>query len=195
MTAAEIISEANRRGVVLAVRGGQIVARPAGALPLEVKAAVRDRKIELLVVLSGPHSDLRHDSDVRPGVYVDHLEAAHVARLDRERHDADKTIARGYDLDPTAPSHLKYQERQTCSQLIEVAEAERRAGLVPCPPRAAAKSLIRISREHGIGLRVEDDGTLIVSNGRAWRSLINAIEGHVNEVAALIAAGWDGSDA
>lgn len=191
MTAAEIISEANRRGVVFAVRDGQIIARPAGALPLEVKAAVKERKIELLALLSGAHSDPRNDSDVRPGVYVDHVEAQRLARLDRERHDADKTIARGYDLDPTAPSHLEYQERQTRARLIEAAEEERRAGLVTCPPRAAAKSLIRTCREHGVGLHVESDGTLVVeSNGHAWRSLVDAIEIHADDVAVLVASGW-----
>src|ERR1700680_8484 len=36
-----------------------------------------------------------------------------------------------------------------------------------------ARRLIRICREHGVDLRLEPDGTLVVtSNGRAWRSLV-----------------------
>jgi hypothetical protein len=47
-----------------------------------------------------------------------------------------------------------------------------------------------------VGLRLQPDGTLVVtSNGRAWRSLVDAIEANVDVVAELIWAGWDGSDA
>ena len=59
-----------------------------------------------------------------------------------------------------------------------------------------ARRLIRTCREYGVGLRLEPDGTLVVtSNGRAWRSLVAAIEANVDVVAELILAGWDGSDA
>lgn len=54
-----------------------------------------------------------------------------------------------------------------------------------------ARSLLRTCREHGIGLRLEEDGTLVVaSNGRAWRALVDAIEANVDEVAKLVADGW-----
>jgi hypothetical protein len=59
-----------------------------------------------------------------------------------------------------------------------------------------ARRLIRTCRECGVGLRLEPDGTLVVtSNGRAWRSLVAAIEANVDAVAELIMASWDGSDA
>jgi hypothetical protein len=59
-----------------------------------------------------------------------------------------------------------------------------------------AQRLIRTCKEYGVGLRLEPDGTLVVtSNGRAWRSLVEAIEANVEAVADLILAGWDGSDA
>ena len=62
--------------------------------------------------------------------------------------------------------------------------------------QAEARTLIRTCKEHGVGLRLEADGTLVVtSNGRAWRALINAIEANVDAVAELVLAGWDGSDA
>jgi hypothetical protein len=68
--------------------------------------------------------------------------------------------------------------------------------LDPTPPLSAAKSLIRTCREYGVGLRLDPDGALVVvSNGRAWRSLVSAIEAHVDDIAQLIVTGWDGTDA
>jgi hypothetical protein len=59
-----------------------------------------------------------------------------------------------------------------------------------------ARCLIRTCKEYGVELRLEPDGTLAVtSNGRAWRSLVDAIEANVDAVAELISVGWDGSDA
>src|SRR5258708_27750594 len=58
-----------------------------------------------------------------------------------------------------------------------------------------ARRLIRVCKEHGVGLRLEPDGTLVVaSNGRAWRSLVDALEANVDAVAELGSTGWDGSD-
>ena len=59
-----------------------------------------------------------------------------------------------------------------------------------------ARRLIRTCKEYGVGLRLEPDGMLVVtSNGRAWRSLVDAIDANVDAVAELISAGWDGNDA
>jgi TubC N-terminal docking domain len=58
-----------------------------------------------------------------------------------------------------------------------------------------ARRLIRTCKEYGVGLRLEPDGMLVVtSNGRAWRSLVDALEENVDAVAELVSAGWDGSD-
>ncbi len=98
--------------------------------------------------------------------------AARCARLDAECNEADRIAKRGYDFDATALSHNEY------------------IGRTP------AGALIRTCLEYGVGLRVEADGTLVVtSNGKAWRSLITAIEAHVDEVAALILNGWSPYDA
>lgn len=57
--------------------------------------------------------------------------------------------------------------------------------------RYIARDLVRTCCEHGIGLRLEEDGTLVVlSNGKAWRALVDAIEANVDEVARLVADGW-----
>jgi hypothetical protein len=64
-----------------------------------------------------------------------------------------------------------------------------------CPDLEAARSLIRTCKENGVGLRLEPDGTLVVtSNGRAWHSLVDAIEVNVDAVAELVSTGCDGSD-
>jgi sugar phosphate isomerase/epimerase len=66
----------------------------------------------------------------------------------------------------------------------------------PSFAQVEARRLIRTCKEYGVGLRLEPDGTLVVtSNGHAWRSLVDAIEANVGAVADLILAGWDGSDA
>jgi hypothetical protein len=99
-------------------------------------------------------------------------EIERIARLDAERNEADRIAKRGYDHDPEQPSHREY------------------VGRTP------AAALIKACLEHGVGLRVEADGTLVVaSNGKAWRSLIDALEAHVDEVAALILNGWSPYDA
>lgn len=93
-------------------------------------------------------------------------------RLDAERNERDRQAHRGYDHDVTAPSQHEYMGR------------------------TPAGALIRTCLEYGVGLRVEADGTLVVaSNGKAWRSLIDAIEAHVDEIAALILNGWSPYDA
>lgn len=57
--------------------------------------------------------------------------------------------------------------------------------------RHMARNLVRTCCEYGIGLRLEEDGTLVVvSNGKAWRALVDAIEANVDEVANLVADGW-----
>lgn len=61
--------------------------------------------------------------------------------------------------------------------------------------REEAQSLIQTCKEYGIGLRLEPDGTVVVeSNGKAWRALVRDLEKNVDQVAELIALGWDGTD-
>ena len=170
MTAAEIILEANRRGVVLVVRNGQIIARPAGALPPEIKVAAQQHKAELLGLLTGSDLTPRDRDD-----HADHVVETVRTRLDGENYGGESGIDWGYGL---------YRSTAT--------DAERIAQVLPTGP---ARCLIRMCREHGIGLRLEPDGTLVLqSNGRAWRGLVAAIEAHVDDVAALVAQGWDGTD-
>jgi hypothetical protein len=97
-------------------------------------------------------------------------ETERISALDAERNAADRAAHRGYDYDTTAPRHGEF--------------------------RTPAQSLIRTCVEYGVGLRLEADGTLVVaSNGRAWRSLVNAIEHHADAVARLLQEGWFPYDA
>lgn len=179
MTIGVLLEELHKRNVRPLLKNGKLtLAGPKDSLTPDLVEWARDRKTELIALLSRPQP--------RPD-----LETERIARLDDERFTRDRAIGRGYDVDLSTPSRAEYQERQTCARLIDAAEAERRAGLVPCPPCAAAKSLIRTCREHGIGLHVERDGTLVVTSyGHAWRSLVNAIEIHADDVAVLVASGW-----
>ena len=73
-------------------------------------------------------------------------------------------------------------------------EVERlaRADGYPTPAQLLMKTCV----EHGVGLRLDPDGTLVVeSHGRAWRALVKEIENHVEEIAALIEEGWQAYDA
>ena len=66
----------------------------------------------------------------------------------------------------------------------------------PSFAQVEARRLIRTCKEYGVRLCFEPDGMLVVtSNGRAWRSLVDALEANVDAVAELIMASWDGSDA
>lgn len=61
---------------------------------------------------------------------------------------------------------------------------------------AAAKSLLKTCRQHGVGLRLEPDGSFVVeSNGKAWRSLVDSIEAHADEIARLLGENWEPYDA
>jgi hypothetical protein len=80
-----------------------------------------------------------------------------------------------------------------------VVETHLRLDRLAAPQSASqlkAMELVRTCREFGVGLRLDPDGTLVVvSNGKAWRSLVNEIELHIDAVAELIMAGWDSTDA
>jgi hypothetical protein len=107
---------------------------------------------------------------------VEQARGADPEQLDAERRQADRQAKRCDDFDPTAPSYVDWAASRI-------------------PESSPARNLIRTCREYGVGLRLDPDGTLVVeSKGRAWRGLVAAIEAHVDDVAALVAQGWDGTD-
>lgn len=140
-------------------------------------------------------------------------EVERMAQLDAERNEADRQAGRGYDYDSSAPSHAEFVQRQALRNEAErraleqrqiaehrerVAETEVRLDRLAVPQSAdcsAAMSLIRTCKEYGVSLRLDGRDLVIVSNGKAWRSLVNAIEAHVDAISDLIVAGWDGTDA
>ncbi len=111
-----------------------------------------------------------------------HTETDRITRVDAARREADRKAKRGYDFDPTAPSHTEYVDR--ADPLSD--------------PGHPAYSIITTCRSYGIALRVDSDGTLVIGEAGArakepaqpWPSLIRAIEAHTEAVACLVAAGW-----
>jgi hypothetical protein len=149
-----------------------------------------------------------------PEVSDEQAASERVAKLDQERNDRDRAAHRGYDYDTTVPSNAEFVERQRpttgrAAALVPETRVEMRGlrtarlvvpeddgPLPPAPPRAAAKSLITTCREYGVKLKLDPDQTLVVvSNGKAWRGLVDAIEVHVDDVVQLIIDGWDGTNA
>jgi hypothetical protein len=56
MTAQEILHHARRAGATLFVIGGKLKAAPAGALPPDLKAAIRERAAEIKTFLGNEHA-------------------------------------------------------------------------------------------------------------------------------------------
>ena len=106
-------------------------------------------------------------------------ETGRIAGFNADHNSQELPLKPRYDHDPSAPGNTEYLDPIAPSDRLE-----------------PARRLIRTCREYGVGLRLEPDGTLVVeSNGRAWRSLVRAIEAHVDAVAQLIEARWDSNDA
>lgn len=90
--------------------------------------------------------------------------------------------------------HRTGTSRPTASSTTSTTESPAQPA-PPAPPRIEAKSLIRTCLEYGIELRLEPDGCLVVvSHGRAWRALVNEIEAHADEIAALLMEAWEPRD-
>jgi hypothetical protein len=64
--------------------------------------------------------------------------------------------------------------------------------------RKTAQSIIATCREHGVALRIDKNGDLVVGLAGAkaneptqpWPSLLIELEAHLEEVARLVEAGW-----
>ena len=82
------------------------------------------------------------------------------------------------------------------------AEIDRSAsadGRKPLPPaRAPAYSIIATCHHHGMALRIDEAGDLMIGRAdgkadeliRQWPSLFMAIEAHLEDITALVQAGW-----
>jgi hypothetical protein len=163
--ALEVLAEIRRRGVTLSVRDGRLIARPIDLLPPDLAECARPNRAEII------------DLPARKP----EPETERVATLDREWRERDRLLNSAYDYDPSIHVHGEYLD-----------------GINHDGERATspAKSLIRTCREYGVGLRLDPDGAVVAeSNGRAWRSLMRAIEAHADGVVRVIEAGWDSNDA
>ncbi len=173
MNAQEILAKVEKLGATLVVLDGKLKATPPGVLPSDLKAAIRERapeiKAALLIVPSSNAPEVPDDSRhplIPPEVRAK-IEAVEAERVARldEGYERDRRIGRGYEVDPT-------------TRILE---------------NSPARALIRLCREFGVELKLEPDGMVLAV--RPWRSLLTALEAHVDEVALLLAAEWNGDDA
>lgn len=114
MTDPELLAEAGRRGIELYPDGTSLRYRGPRAAVAALKPKLAERKAELLAALTRSHA----------GAEVD-PEADRIARLDQERCARDRVARRGYDFDPTAPSHARYAYRRAQELAREAEGAER----------------------------------------------------------------------
>jgi hypothetical protein len=184
MNAQEILAEVEKFGATLLVLDGKLKATPPGVLPSDLKTAIRERAPEIkAALLTVPSPDAPEVPDVGgtwtrdtvpdtrhpliPPEVRAKIKAVEAERVAKldERYERDRHIGRGYDVDPAAR----------------------------IPENSPARTLIRLCREFGVALKLEPDGMVLVV--RPWRSLLTALEAHVDDVAVLIASEWNGDDA
>jgi hypothetical protein len=173
MDAQNLIVELAARGIRLISNPPKLIAVPAAKLTEADCERIRQNKANLLALLAAKHEQ---------------AEIARIARLDAERREADRQGQRGYDFDPSAPSHIEREE----------AEIERLASIDGwrLPP---AHTLVATCQRYGVALRIDaTTGDLVVGKAGAkaheptqpWPSLLIAIEAHLEAVASLVEGGW-----
>jgi hypothetical protein len=174
MDAQSLIAELATRGIRLIPNPPKLIAVPAAKLTDKDCEVIRRHKAGLLALLV---------------VRQEQAETDRIARLDAERREVDRQAKRGYDFDPSAPSHIEREE----------AEIGRLASIDGwrLPP---AHSIVATCQHHGVALRIDQTtGDLVVGKVGAkaddptqpWPSLLAAIETHLEAVAALVEGGWN----
>jgi TubC N-terminal docking domain len=113
-----LISNLTARGITLTPNGDSVVVRPRERLTDADRAAIRHSKPALLAHLRAG-MELRRERATAPDsrhplIEADREQAAidHIAQLDAERREADRQANRGYDFDPSAPSHAEREEAE-----------------------------------------------------------------------------------
>jgi hypothetical protein len=179
-----LIAEVHRYGAALHVVGGRLKAIPPDRLPAHLKAELRAAAAEIKARLQTATQPLPC-----PEADAKQAETDRIARLDAERREADRQAKRGYDFDPSAPSHIEREE-------AEIDRLARGDGWQPNP----AESIVATCQRYGVALRIDaTTGDLVVgkAGGKAdeptqpWPSLLIAIEAHLQAVAALVEGGWN----
>lgn len=198
MCAQELISNLTARGITLTPNGDSLIVRPRERLTDADREAIRQSKPALLAHLRAG-MELRREraiaSDSRhPLIEADREQAEidRIARLDAERCEADRQAKRGYDFDPSAPSHAEREE----AEIDRLAKAD---GWLYRLPTIPAYAIVAACQRYGVALRIDKaTGDLVVGRTGAkaeeptqpWPSLLIAIEAHLQAVAALVASGW-----
>ena len=172
MNAETLIRDFRRRGIRLIPNPPKLSVEPASRLTNDDRQAIRQHIAAILPRLAAAHSE--------------QAEIERISRLDAERREADRVTRRGYDFDPTAASHKDYLK------------APPTLAIKGAPHWTPAHNLLARCQRHGVALRIDLDGTLVVGKAGAkaeeptqpWPTLIRAIEAHLEAVAELVASGW-----
>jgi hypothetical protein len=173
MDAQSLIVELAARGIQLIPNPPKLIAVPADKLTDKDCEVIRRHKADLLALLAAKHEQAEIDR---------------LARLDAERREADRQARRGYDFDPSSPSHIEREE----------AEIDRLASM-DGPRLPSAHSIVVTCQRYGVALRIDEaTGELVVGRAGAkadqpsqpWPSLLIAIEAHLEAVASLVKCGW-----
>jgi RNA polymerase subunit RPABC4/transcription elongation factor Spt4 len=218
MDAQTLFTELSKRGIRLIPNPPKLIAVPAAKLTDADCERIRQNKADLLALLAAKHEQAETARICRRcGYHMYDSERAfcpacktklnthkrEVVLLDVERRETDRAAGRGYDFDCNAPSHAEYLQRTGRHCVCQISPADQRereldrlgdAWIAPSP----AHSIVATCQRYGVALRIASDGTLMVGKAGAradeasqpWRSLLIAIEAHVDAVAELVAAGW-----
>jgi hypothetical protein len=203
MDAPTLFTELSKRGIRLIPNPPKLIAVPAAKLTDADCERILQNKADLLALLAAKHEQAETDRICRRCGYhmydservfcpacktrlnTDKREAV---LLDAERRETDRQAQRGYDFDPSAPSHIEREE----------AEIDRLASIDGwrLPP---AHSIVTTCQRYGVALRIDQaTGDLVVGKVGAkadeptqpWPSLLIAIEAHLEAVASLVEGGW-----
>jgi hypothetical protein len=168
---AQIVAQLEAVGIRVAAVGDRLSLAPKSRVTPAIIDLARKHKPDLLAYLTSARRTPEIVDCVKSGAEVEWI-----VGLDAERHEADRQAKRGYDFDPTAPSHPDYSP----------------------DPGHPAYAILATCHTYGVALRIDANGDLVVGKAGAkveepsqpWPSLLRAIEAHLEAVARLVEGGW-----
>jgi hypothetical protein len=208
MSAAHLLlAELAQHGIRVEALGDRLRLRGSSALPPDLRERVLQAKPELLAYFRTQHAEAPHGGEPhvrrcrRCGYYVFDAERIFCARCDEELPQPPQP--------PPASSEAEGERSARAQQ--EAAEIDRLASAdgwksepatdtaLNLPPASSpAYGLLDICRGHGVALRIDEFGDVVVGKAGArvdedslpWPDLITELEAHLEDVARLVEAGW-----
>jgi hypothetical protein len=179
---------------------GCIVTRPKGKIPPDLGAAIREKKAELLSILT-------KQTDRPPGFAATAADRGESNRIAESVRSPAPEPAEGMDV-RCSPEYLAARTREEDRRMLEqqqlaqhgelMAETavrlDKRAGMAPDSITAnqqRARDLIDLCRGLGFTMRLDGGEVLIDFNGRGYtRTLVRELQMYAAEITPLVAAGW-----